>query len=238
MPILDNTILQNSLQQSTKQNTNHSAAQTTLQQPRQVDFSNHNNLKRSALRQLIRARRQALSAQQQSDAAQALVAQFNQHNVINQAQHIALYLANDSELATQAVITWCWQQGKRVYIPILHPFSHKHLLFTEFTADTPLTKNKYAILEPQLDVRRVIPYLQLDVICCPLVAFDRQGNRLGMGGGYYDRTCSQQDHVQPSNKVPALIGLAHDCQQYDPLPHAPWDIPLTDIITPSRTLRI
>ena len=238
MPILDNTILQYSLQQSTKQKTSHSAAQTSQHKPSQVDSSNHNNLDRSALRQLIRARRQALSTSQQTQAEQTLVAQFSRHGRINQAQHIALYLANDSELATQAVIEWCWQQGKRVYIPILHPFSHKHLLFTELTADTQLTKNKYAIFEPQLDVRRVIPYLQLDVICCPLVAFDSRGNRLGMGGGYYDRTCSQQDHAQPGNKVPALIGLAHDCQQYDPLPHAPWDIPLTDIITPSRTLTV
>jgi len=191
---------------------------------------------RTEIRQQIRQRRQQLSTLQQQQAGIDLLTQFCQHPHIQQAQHIAIYLHNDGELDTQAVINWCWQQGKQVYIPILHPFSHKQLLFTRLTASTPLIKNKYGINEPQLDVTQVIPYLDLDLVCSPLVAFDLLGNRLGMGGGYYDRTFSQHQFVREGQQPPYVLGLAHDCQQHDNLPIAPWDMPIKEIITPSRTL--
>lgn len=191
---------------------------------------------RTEIRQQIRQRRQQLSTQQQQQAGTDLLTQFCQHPHIQHAQHIAIYLHNDGELDTQAVINWCWQQGKQVYIPILHPFSHKQLLFTQLTASTPLIQNKYGIHEPQLDVSQVIAYLDLDLVCSPLVAFDLAGNRLGMGGGYYDRTFSQHQFVRQGQKPPYVLGLAHDCQQHDNLPIAPWDMPIKEIITPSRTL--
>ncbi|KXO10090.1 5-formyltetrahydrofolate cyclo-ligase [Moritella sp. JT01] len=191
---------------------------------------------RTEIRQQIRQRRQQLSTQQQQQAGIDLLTQFRQHPHIQHAQHIAIYLHNDGELNTQAVINWCWQQGKQVYIPILHPFSHKQLLFTRLTANTRLIQNKYGIHEPQLDVSQVIPYLDLDLVCSPLVAFDLAGNRLGMGGGYYDRTFSQHQFVRQGQQPPYVLGLAHDCQQHDDLPIAPWDIPIKEIITPSRTL--
>lgn len=192
---------------------------------------------RTAIRQQIRQRRQLLTIKQQQQAGRDLVQQFSQHQHIQAAQHIAIYLHNDGELDTQAVIDWCWQQGKQVYIPILHPFSHKQLLFTRLTATTPLVKNKYGISEPRLNVTDVIPYLQLDLVCSPLVAFDLAGNRLGMGGGYYDRTFSQHQFVRDGQQPPYVLGLAHDCQQHANLPIAPWDMPIKEIITPSRTLR-
>ena len=191
---------------------------------------------RTAIRQQIRQQRQQLSVQQQLQAGIDLVSQFSQHPHIQHAQHIAIYLHNDGELDTQAVINWCWQQDKHVYIPILHPFSHKQLLFTRLTPTTPLVKNKYGISEPQLDVSQVIPYLDLDLVCSPLVAFDLAGNRLGMGGGYYDRTFAQHQFVRRDQQPPYVLGLAHDCQQHDNLPVAPWDMPIKEIITPSRTI--
>ncbi|QFI38813.1 5-formyltetrahydrofolate cyclo-ligase [Moritella marina ATCC 15381] len=192
---------------------------------------------RSQIRQQIRQRRQQLSTLQQQQAGHDLVRQFSQHIQVQAAQHIAIYLHNDGELDTQAVIDWCWQQGKQVYIPILHPFSHKQLLFTRLTATTPLVKNKYGISEPRLNVTNVIPYLELDLVCSPLVAFDLAGNRLGMGGGYYDRTFSQHQFVRNGQQPPYVLGLAHDCQQHANLPIAPWDMPIKEIITPSRTLQ-
>lgn len=191
---------------------------------------------RKQIRQTIRQRRQHLSQAEQHKAAHDLVIQFSQHAAINQAKNIALYLHNDGELSTQKIIDWCWQHNKRVYVPILHPFSHHQLIFTELTPTTPLIKNKYGIAEPKLNVLHIIPYLQLDVVCSPLVAFDLQGNRLGMGGGYYDRTFAQHDVASSNQTVPYLLGLAHTCQQYDGLPIAPWDKPLQGIITPQSTI--
>lgn len=187
---------------------------------------------RAVLRTLIRTRRKALSKDKQQQASKLLVQQLSTHNKVQSAQTIALYLANDGELDPMPFIKWCWQHNKRVYIPILHPFCSGHLLFLLYEQNSTMIKNIYGIDEPLLDVTKVCPLNQLDVLCTPLVAFDNAGARLGMGGGFYDRTLAnwQQHHVYP-------LGIAHDCQQVDKIPVEDWDIPLPEIITPTKSYK-
>ena len=104
---------------------------------------------------------------------------------------IAIYLSADGELDTKPLIESLWQQGKSIYLPVIHPFSKGQLLFLQYLNDDQLVYNKYGILEPALDIRHLKPVRDLDVICTPLVGFDSVGHRLGMGGGYYDRTLSR-----------------------------------------------
>lgn len=187
---------------------------------------------RSQLRKEVRQRRNALSVAQQHNAAIAVTERLSNHVKIQQAKHIAIYLSNDGELSTKNFIEWCWQQHKHVYLPVVHPFSPGNLLFLYYQQETKLVANVYGILEPQLDVTKVCPLEQLDVICTPLVAFDNSGARLGMGGGFYDRSLArwQQTKLYP-------LGLAHDCQQVEKVPIESWDIPLPEIITPNKNYR-
>lgn len=145
------------------------------------------------------------------------------------AQTVALFLSFDGELNTTPLIQSLWQAGKNVYLPVLHPFSPGNLLFLRYTPQSNLVTNRLKILEPKLDVRDVLPLNKLDVLVTPLVAFDETGQRLGMGGGFYDRTLQnwQQHGFYP-------VGLAHDCQQVETLPVEQWDIPLPAVVTPSR----
>ena len=188
---------------------------------------------RVKLRKVIRERRQKLSKDEQRQASKLMLQRLSLHKKIQTAQTIALYLANDGELDLMPFIEWCWQQNKQVYLPVLHPFCSGHLLFLLFEKNTVMVKNHNDINEPTLDVSKVCPLNQFDVLCTPLVAFDRSGARLGMGGGFYDRTLSnwQQYKVYP-------IGIAHDCQQVEKIPTAHWDIPLPEIITPTKDFRI
>ncbi|QIL85848.1 5-formyltetrahydrofolate cyclo-ligase [Vibrio sp. HDW18] len=186
---------------------------------------------RTQLRQQMRLRRQALSALQQRTASLQLIDRFATLPELSTAQRIALYLANDGELDTQPLIEWLWQQGKQVYLPVLHPFAKGHLLFLHYHPDTIMSENRYRIREPKLDQRLICPVKHLDIIATPLVAFDLYGQRLGMGGGYYDRTLAPCLHHQPA-VLP--VGLAHDCQQVEHLPTASWDVPLRKIVTPSK----
>ena len=179
---------------------------------------------RQQLRQHIRKTRQNLTALQQQQAAQRITQQALSFIEQHQARNIALYLAVDGEIATQPLIEQLWQQGKNVYLPVLHPFCKGHLLFLHYLPDTPMKQNKYGIFEPHLNVQNVLPLEQLDVIFTPLVAFDKQGNRLGMGGGFYDRT------LQNSQRRFITVGLAHQCQQVETLPIESWDIPLEHIL--------
>ena len=92
--------------------------------------------------------------------------------------------------------------------------------------EAPLTRNRFGIEEPPLGA----PWINtraLDLVLAPLVAFDDQGNRLGMGGGFYDRHFGNL----PQCLRPLLVGVAHEVQCADALPAAPWDVPLDGILT-------
>jgi 5-formyltetrahydrofolate cyclo-ligase len=184
------------------------------------------------IRRLIRTRRKQLSSLQQQNAALQL-----SHKLLNKVQpnhhkRIALFLSMDGEINTQPAIEALWQAQVEVYVPVIHPFNSQQMLFIRYQKQTPLIRSPLGMMEPALDCSQVCPLAELDIIFTPLVAFDVQGNRLGMGGGFYDRTL--QYHYQQQRTTPQVIGIAHDCQKVDSLPTEPWDIPLREIITPSR----
>jgi len=186
---------------------------------------------RQQIRADIRKKRNQLPSDTQYLAGLDLIRQFAQLPELLSAQHIALYLTADGEIDTKPLIEWLWQQGKSTYLPVIHPFSKGHLLFLRYQSDTPMVLNQYSIAEPKLDQTQVYPVAKLDLVCTPLVAFDRQGQRLGMGGGYYDRTLAPWF---ATGQGPKPIGLAHNCQQVEQLPVESWDVPLPKIVTPSR----
>lgn len=184
---------------------------------------------RNVLRKKMRTARRALSPLQQKSAAHNLLKQLKKTPQFRTAKHLALYLGNDGEIDPNEVAQWCWKQGKTIYLPVLHPLAHNRLWFVRYTPRTPLTKNCYGIAEPKSPYRFIRPAKALDAVLLPLVAFDTQGGRLGMGGGYYDRTFSFIRQFSLSK--PRLIGLAHDFQKVEKLPVASWDVPLTLVVT-------
>ena len=196
----------------------------------------HLQASRKNIRQNIRKLRRGLSPEIQHQQAIALLNSLAIATKVKDAKNIAIYLANDGELDTQPFINWCWQQGKHVYLPVIHPFSKGHLLFLHYTPQTPMINNKYGISEPQLDVRKIVDIRSIDILFTPLVAFDNQGNRLGMGGGFYDRTLSSwyKNYQIDKSSKPYPIGIAHDCQRVEALPSEHWDIPLPEIVTPNQ----
>lgn len=182
-----------------------------------------NDEHRNALRKSMRAKRLALSPTQQQFAAQQIISPAQQIIEQYQAQNLAFYLPFDGEISPLPLIETLRQQGKTIFLPVLHPFSPHQLLFLRFDSEADLVRNRFGILEPKLDVRKVLPINQLEMIFVPLVACDKQGNRLGMGGGFYDRTLSQSPHL-------ISVGLAHRCQQIEQLPLESWDMPLNHLI--------
>ena len=185
---------------------------------------------RQQIRQQIRLRRRALTPEQQTQFALLAADRMMAYPPVLLAHTVAVFLSFDGELDTRPLIDQLWRAGKRVYLPVLHPFSPGNLLFLHYHPSSDLVVNRLKIREPKLDVRDVLPLSQLDVLVTPLVAFDADGQRLGMGGGFYDRTLQnrRQHRLQP-------VGYAHDCQQVDALPTEQWDIPLPAVITPSKT---
>ncbi len=184
---------------------------------------------RQDIRNHVRHLRRALSDEQQQQAAELAAEHALNFAPIRQANTLALFLSVDGELNTRPLIAKLWQQKKQVYLPVLHPFARGQLMFLRYDENTELQPNRLRIPEPPLDVRHLLPLSELDVMLMPLVAFDADGNRLGMGGGFYDRTLQNWQQYQMQ-----LIGFAHDCQQVEQLPVAQWDVPLSAMITPGQ----
>lgn len=212
-------------------NVEHQDAGFDLSNQERYALFDSQGMSRAFIRKHIREERKSLSETEQKQlsliASRHMLAEIQQRNV----QSVALYLTHDGELATQKLIEALWHIGVKTYLPRLHPFCQGHLLFCHYGPDTEMVANQYGILEPKLSVQEVIPAQQLDMIITPLVAFDGACNRMGMGGGYYDRTLK---HIDSSRTI--VVGFAHDCQQVSHIPLEPWDIPLPLIITPTRKL--
>jgi len=177
------------------------------------------------LRQQMRRRRRALSHSQQHQAAQGLRRQLHRSGLLLQARRLALYLAQDGELNPLPAVNAVQKSG-RLYLPKLHPLKPNRLHFYHWHSKTPLDRNRFGIGEPPARARTRSPWWSLSLILLPLVAFDAQGQRLGMGGGFYDRSLARFN-----GKRPRLIGIAHACQQVEALPVASWDIGLDGILT-------
>jgi 5-formyltetrahydrofolate cyclo-ligase len=185
---------------------------------------------RNALRQELRARRQELSTPEQTHAAHLLATHIVTTRLYRVSRRIAVYLPNDGEIDPVPLMARIWEMHKTCYLPILSRLRHDRLWFAPFTQDTPLTANRFGILEPATPARTWVRAQELDLILMPLVGFDTHGNRLGMGGGFYDKSLAFLRHRRLWRK-PHLIGLAHDFQRVPKLDACDWDVPLQAVAT-------
>jgi 5-formyltetrahydrofolate cyclo-ligase len=191
---------------------------------------------RASLRKTMRQRRRALSSREQKSASHGLFKLITQHKAFLSSQRIALYLAADGEISTRQVIEHAWKMGKEVYLPVIHPIIKHRMWFVRYTPQSKMQKNGFGILEPNPRFNSRIMASRLSLVGLPLVAFDKSGGRLGMGGGFYDRGFAFKKNSY--SQTPALMGLAHNCQEAEKLPLAPWDIPLDSIVTDQQIIRI
>lgn len=184
------------------------------------------------LRKILRTRRRTLTPQAQRLAARNLTRQLQRLPLFIRARHIAGHWPADGEISPLPFLRELQRQGKTVYLPEV--LTNGQLGFRRFHIAAHLGQNRYGIPEP-LSREHRFPQ-DLDIVLMPLVGFDRQGNRLGMGGGYYDRTFAFL-RQQAWHRRPVLVGLAHDFQQVASLSHDDWDIPLQVIVTDTSVIR-
>jgi 5-formyltetrahydrofolate cyclo-ligase len=188
------------------------------------------------LRKKLREKRLALSPREQRLHAISAARHFAGSSLLLRFNRIALYIANNGELDPAPIAARIRECGKNTYLPVLQLPPRQALWFCEYPKGEALRRNRFGIPEPDMMKHRLLPAWGLDLILMPLVAFDSNGNRLGMGGGFYDRTLSYL-HRRNYWQRPSLIGLAHECQQVVEIKPNPWDIPLDGIITESGVLK-
>ncbi len=143
---------------------------------------------------------------------------------------IALYSAMGGEIPTLEIFLELKKLGHCVAYPKVQSPKDGLMNFYKVAGIEAFHKGAYGILEPDDDPKHLVKAQSFDVMLIPLVGFDKLGNRLGMGGGFYDRFLK---NLKPSCRK---IGIAHDFQEIPCIEARSWDIPLDEIITPTRDL--
>jgi len=178
---------------------------------------------RDDIRTNMKARRQALCSSDLELASQLLLE--NCKPLLQEAKAVAGYQAMSGEISLEPVFSFCHEQGIETLLPIMH---NQSLLFAPFSTDTPFSTKKYGIQEPDVPAHALLKPQDLDIVLLPLVAFDQQLNRIGMGGGFYDRSF---EFRKGNNDAPLLIGVAHSFQEVENAHPEEWDVPLDRVIT-------
>ncbi len=184
---------------------------------------------RAALRKTFTATRERLTGRERQDAERAIAAHLLQHPPIVNAQTVAAFIATRGEVNLQPWFA-AIPAGLHIGLPIVAA-ERGSMSFHAFDPHTPenLVTNRYGILEPPADAP-LLDGAAFDAMLTPLVAFDSRGNRLGMGGGYYDR------YLAAAGSRPYLLGVAFACQQAEALPTEEWDMRLDAVVTENGVL--
>ena len=183
----------------------------------------NNSTKRDQLRHEKQAQRLELNEQQLKDAANALHARCKPY--IDKKTCIAGYQAVRGEIAVDALLEHARKQGAITVLPVLNG---ETLLFAPFDDQTAMIKKRFGLLEPDVREEHYLKPEELDCILVPLVAFDDHANRMGMGGGFYDKSFAFTRDV---SNPPSLIGVAHELQKTASVFHEWWDVPLDKVVT-------
>lgn len=176
----------------------------------------------SHLRQQLKARRRNISSASKYFASIRICLKAARH--IQPNSIVASYLATPDEVNTRLLHTLLRIKRCQILAPCILPESE--LAFVKLDTFTPIAKNTLGIAEPHYTPDTTIPITSIDYIVTPLLGFDTNCNRLGMGGGYYDRLLSKTPRA-------ISIGLAFD-EQLTELKPRPWDQPLDKIQTPTH----
>ncbi|MER2520777.1 MAG: 5-formyltetrahydrofolate cyclo-ligase [Bdellovibrionales bacterium] len=142
---------------------------------------------------------------------------------------VASYHPQRCEISPEPLIAALRERGCEIALPVVIG-KHQPLTFRAFSPGNALAPGFGGIPEPLPQAETLSP----DLFLVPLLAFDRQGNRLGYGGGYYDRTLN----LARLCKRVLAIGLAYSCQEIENVPHGSHDMRLDAVLTEKELLRM
>jgi 5-formyltetrahydrofolate cyclo-ligase len=181
----------------------------------------------------LRAKRRALSPEQREHAARLVARNVDRAFRLRAGKRVAIYAAMREELDTAPLIELAFVRGCRVFLPRVDRRTG-HLDFHETHADARQSVNHLGILEPEGTAS--IGARWLDLVLLPLVGFDARGMRLGMGGGYYDRTFAFRNR-HTSWHGPRLVGIAYSFQELPSLTAAAHDVRMDAVVTEKGVVR-
>ena len=183
----------------------------------------------ASARNAARSARRALTPDYRATASRTISDRILRMHEFKACESLACYLPMPDEVDATAVIDRAWRMHKHVYAPVID--RDGTMVFSELTPETRLRRNWYGLWEPESGSQ--IQPQKLDLVVTPVVAFDENRHRIGMGSAYFDRCFAFLKHKTFWLR-PKLVGVAFDCQQVEKIKPNPWDIPLYKVITEHR----
>jgi 5-formyltetrahydrofolate cyclo-ligase len=181
------------------------------------------------IRKAIRESRQAVPKPYATQASAKFVELIVDLEWYQNADRIAAYLPFNGEADPLPLMDRAIVDGKQVFVPVIVAKSEP-LKFEAWTRDTEVSNNRFNIREPEASVDSISP-TDLDLVITPLVAFDGQRNRLGVGGGYYDRTFAFLNNIATKSRETILVGLAYELQRIKTIDSKSHDVELDAVVT-------
>ena len=175
------------------------------------------------MRREVRAARRAIPESVRLAADHEILARIRSLPVWRSARRVALFLPFDGEPDLTPLLKSAGR--RRFFVPVI---TRRAMNFAALGPGIRLVKNFFGILEPEPQL--LVDPRSLDLVLTPLVAFDRQGTRVGVGRGYYDR-CFRFLRQRENWRKPKLVGCAYQLQQRDSIGRNPWDVPLWGAVT-------
>lgn len=184
----------------------------------------------TTLRRNLRRQRRQVSIHQQRQSEQQVLHHLKRLPAFKSAQHIGIYLDAFGEIHTKKIMQLCFKLHKNVYLPRICPMN-QHLYWVRISANQLHSQrfnlHRLGMFEPMQG--RGKPVHEIDLLIMPLLACDAAGTRIGMGGGYYDKT------LRRATKRPFRLALAHEFQFVDQiLVRQPWDQPVNALLSPEK----
>jgi 5-formyltetrahydrofolate cyclo-ligase len=180
------------------------------------------------IRKTVLKLRDAMAQAQIAAGSDAVLERLTLLEPIRRASTLMVYLNFGSEVVTDGLVRWGLRKGKRIAVSRCIPES-RGLEACGIGDLDEVAPGHYGIREPKAHLIRPVPVGEIDAVIVPAVAFDRQGYRIGYGGGYYDR-------FLPGAPRAARIGVAFACQVVAGIPVDTHDIPMDGVVTDVETI--
>ncbi len=182
-------------------------------------------MNKKEIREKLLDMRRSLTSKYIEEASEQIFSRLCAMEEVKNAQNIMVYSNFENEVKTAKLTGWLLFQGKNVFLPTVE----KKEMFAVNIKNAALELSGFGIAQPRLSGENVMEPEKLDVIIVPGIAFDREKNRLGFGGGYYDR-------FLPQSKA-CRIALAYDFQITKAIPREEHDQRMDYIVTPEDTIK-
>jgi 5-formyltetrahydrofolate cyclo-ligase len=190
-----------------------------------------NKLNKQAIRKRLLNERKLLSQQSILGKSKIIADTLINFDKYQQSENIMLYVATKKEVQTQEVIESAQKDNKKIFIPLINRGKSDLIPALIYDFKKELVLGSLGIYQPREEFYRLYSPKILDLVIVPGVAFTGQGNRLGRGGGYYDRFLTKVRENTYS------VALAFEMQIVDQIPKDENDIPVDFIITEKRIIR-